>query len=333
MFDEAVPLLGVQFAMTLFLGGVLVIQFARFMKWAERTTVEQFLTGRRGPRLIVNGAIQFFVIACATIGTVLVIYMGVHQYFPESHQHDWLCTMMVESNKYAMGFLIPVTGVLLFSLRYLRPGLDILLDVINHFYFRGATHHDYKQDPGEDYDLEDVTFNGGKLYFSRRDSIHRRMKRILDYFRHTMPGRPALTIVSHSQGSMIAIEVLNDDELAWVTSRFSRINMVTMGSPFHHLYQNYFANFYPGLDDPMWENLRSRVHRWLNIFRIDDYVGTEIPFPPSLPQVASGHYTNHAVERRGHLFYWRDRQVLDVVRQHDICGALARGNPARRNAA
>ncbi len=167
----------------------------------------------------------------------------------------------------------------------------------------------------------------------RRDAIHRRMKRILEYYRHTLTGQPALTIVSHSQGTMIAIEVLNDEELDWVTGKFSRVNLITMGSPFHHIYQQYFAHFYPPLDSPAWERIRSRVHRWMNIFRIDDYVGTDIDFPASLPQAASGHFSNHAVQRRGHSYYWRDRQVLEVIQANSICRSLAEPDLASRRSA
>ncbi len=328
MFDNAVPLFGVQFLMTLFLGAVLIAQLGRYMKWADKTTIEQFQGGRRPPRLIVNEVIQFLLITCATIGMILVMYLGIHEFVVGHHdEEDWLCAWTTEANKYAVGFLVPIAGVLVVSLRFLRPALDILLDVINHFYFRSATSDDRRKNHGEDYDIDEVTFNRGEYYFSRRDSIHRRMKRILDYYRRTIPGKPALTIVSHSQGSIIAIEVLNDEELDWTRDKFSRVNFITLGSPFTHIYQQYFTHFYPALDTPAWKNFRDRVSRWLNIFRIDDYVGTDIRFPDSLPQAVRGDYTNHAVARRGHSYYWRDRQVLEIIRQHNICRSLS-SNPA-----
>jgi hypothetical protein len=148
------------------------------------------------------------------------------------------------------------------------------------------------------------------------------MKGILKYYREHLPGNPTLTIVSHSQGTMIAIEVLNDEELDWINEKFRHVNMITMGSPFHHIYQKYFAHFYPPLDQPKWALLRRRVGRWLNIFRIDDFVGTHIEFPKSPATDAFFRCSNHAVERRGHLQYWSDRQVLQVIREHDICRSL-----------
>jgi hypothetical protein len=247
----------------------------------------------------------------------------MHEFSGEGHKHDHFCCLLVEANKYAVGFLLPIGGLLLLSLHLMRPALDIVLDVTNHFYFRSATTADRVRGFGEDFDIDEVTFDGGELYYSRRDHIHRRIKRILDFYRHNLPGNPTLTVVSHSQGSMIAIEVMNDEELAWVNKKFKQVNFITMGSPFHHIYQQYFQHFYPSLDHEQWSNLRSRVSRWLNIFRIDDFVGTNIDFPDSLAQVQSGDYTNHAVERKGHMLYWCDRQVLSIIRQHDICRSLS----------
>jgi hypothetical protein len=99
-----------------------------------------------------------------------------------------------------------------------------------------------------------------------------------------------------------------------------------MGSPLSHLYQHYFPHYYPPLSDPYWENLRQRVGRWLNIHRIDDFVGTEIVFPTTDDRPTG---TNHAVEKRGHNLYWQDREVLAIIRQHNICHAAgAGGEPA-----
>ena len=335
MFEKAAPLIGVQFIMFLLVGIVAVIQLARYLRWSESKKIVDYRKGSRAPRLIVNGLLQVVVAACAVVGMGLVLYVSMHEYSGNSHDDDYLCCLLVEANKYAIGFLVPVAGILLLSMHLMRPVLDIILDVTNHFYFRSATTFDRVRDVSDDYDIDEVTFDGGELYYSRRDTIHRRFKRILDYYRENLPGNPTLTIVSHSQGSMIAIEVLNDDELSWVNQKFKQVNLITMGSPFHHIYQEYFQHFYPPLDDEQWKNLRTRVGRWLNIFRIDDFVGTDIEFPKTLPQSADGMYTNHPVECRGHMLYWSDRQVLSIIRQHDICRSLSSTSrlPSRRSEA
>jgi hypothetical protein len=244
------------------------------------------------------------------------------EYFGFDTENDPICHMMREANKYAIGFIFPIAGIAVISIRYLRPALDIVLDVINHFHFRATTLDDRKSMRNEDFDLDEVTFNGGEFYFYRRDAIHRRLKRILTYYRENLPGNPSLTFVGHSQGTMMAIEVLNDEELDWLGTKFRNVNIVTMGSPFGHIYQHYFPRFYPPLDDPKWSLLVARVNKWLNIFRIDDYVGTTIDFAKLAELHPGKMYENHAVERLGHLNYWTDRQVLKLIREHDMCRAL-----------
>jgi hypothetical protein len=122
---------------------------------------------------------------------------------------------------------------------------------------------------------------------------------------------------------MAAIEVLNDPELAWLKNSFARVSLVTMGSPLTNLYQYYFRHLYPPLTHRSWKELKSRVDRWINIFRIDDYVGNEIDFPAmtetARPLAFSAAapppaFTNHAVGLRGHVLYWCDRQVLEILK-------------------
>ena len=249
IFQEAVPLLGFQFVMSLFLAGILIFNLARFFRASEKMTVEQFQAGRRAPRLIVNNSVQLVAGKFAVIGVLLVIYLVLIELQLHGAQGGWLATVLSEANKYAIAAIVPIGLLLFLSMHYLRSGLDIILDVVNHFYFRPATPADREINIDEEFDIVDVTFDGGQMYFARRDSIHRRMKRILEYYRKTLSGNPTLTIVSHSQGSMIAIEVINDNELAWVNEKFSKVNFITMGSPFHHIYQQYFMHLYPALDD------------------------------------------------------------------------------------
>jgi pimeloyl-ACP methyl ester carboxylesterase len=186
-------------------------------------------------------------------------------------------------------------------------------------------------DDDDEFDINETTFESGNLFFSRRQAIHMRMQRILVHFRETLtdqPGcRPELIVVAHSQGTQIAIEVLNDPELDWLKNRFRSVRLITMGSPFTNLYQHYFGHIYPALDSPYWASLRQRLDQWANIFRIDDPVGTEIDFSPlhhcdGVCGKSDGHeltgpvkVSNHAVGCRGHVQYWTDREVLSIIQQ------------------
>ena len=84
---------------------------------------------------------------------------------------------------------------------------------------------------------------------------------------------------------------------------------------------------YPALDEPFWVYLNQRVGRWVNIFRVDDYVGNEINFPApirfqSQPDTtgtqafpSQTEYQNIPVGPRGHVNYWADREVLEHLRR------------------
>ena len=96
--------------------------------------------------------------------------------------------------------------------------------------------------------------------------------------------------------------------------------------------RHYFGHLYPGFSDRVWKPLHQTLDRWVNVFRIDDYVGLEIDFG-HLPhseqqreamesQLAPGqielHFTqcsNHPVGPRGHARYWSDAEVLEILRK------------------
>jgi hypothetical protein len=139
-----------------------------------------------------------------------------------------------------------------------------------------------------------------------------------------------LTILSHSQGSQIAIDALwypqaldrVDRQLSVKANPQNGINLVTMGAPFTHLYQHYFPFRYPLLftfdsatrepkpnaDGWPHSGLATLVNNWLNLYRVDDYVGTFIDgkrdgmFPK-----------NEEVGVGGHIGYWEQQEVIEKV--------------------
>ncbi len=120
-----------------------------------------------------------------------------------------------------------------------------------------------------------------------------------------------LLIVSHSQGTMIAIDGLQhltpqivDRSHPATHPLADRIHLVTMGSPYQHLYGHYFRQTHP--DNPF--DNQPPYRRWLNVFRSNDYIGTQISGPPNI--------ANAEVGARGHTGYWRDREVLDHLQRH-----------------
>jgi len=261
------------------------------------------------------------VAACTAVGVTLVSALCIVEVLGYSYKDFQLGRLMEEANAYAIGILVPAGGVGLLLIPKMR-------------------------DDDDEFDIVDTTFENGMLFFSRRDSIHQRIKRILTHYRDQFDrdrdaaGRPELVIVSHSQGTMAAIEILNDEELSWLNNSFSSVSLVTMGSPLFHIYQHYFGHIYPALDQPYWVSLRRRIDRWTNICRIDDFVGTEILFAKNQANARSGvnqssqiapnqgvaglgearsqgaeiNFSNQAVGPRGHTDYWSDLEVLALLR-------------------
>ena len=83
-----------------------------------------------------------------------------------------------------------------------------------------------------------------------------------------------------------------------------------MGSPYTHLYGNYFPSSFASVGNRA--NLANKdngglLRDWLNIFRIDDFVGTHIgkgAWPREFP-----------VPPNGHTNYWIDRRVVAKLRE------------------
>jgi hypothetical protein len=335
VFDDAIPFLGIQMIMVLVLVVTLGTVLIRYALWRNREPEFAFESGRKAPRLLVHPSLQMMLTVCTGLGVVLVSSLWLSNTFggSPSDEKTAMASFLEIVNGYTISILVPLGGLFVFFLPHLRPGFDMILDVVNHFYFR-PTHVSDVLDDDDEFDIAETTFENGQLFFSRREALHDRLRRILSHYRDQYTHQPELVIVSHSQGTMVAIETLNEKDLVWLNNAFSSVTLVTMGSPFSHLYQHYFGHFYPSLDSPFWASLRGRVDRWVNLFRVDDYVGNEIDFPDTFgdqtgeaigvyqpPTTGTQTYVsemqckNIAVGARGHVSYWTDREILDHLRR------------------
>ncbi|HYH67671.1 MAG TPA: hypothetical protein VD866_23440, partial [Urbifossiella sp.] len=156
--------------------------------------------------------------------------------------------------------------------------------------------------------------------FPIRAAIQRRVARVVSYFADQANAATGedwrLVIVCHSQGTMAVLECLNDARVYDSNKKpaleaFESVRLVTMGSPFSHIYQHYFHHLYPSLGDAVrWGTLQANIkskpgNRWLNVYRVDDYVGRKVE--------ATGLVVNEVVEHFGHTNYWSDGKVMDVL--------------------
>jgi hypothetical protein len=248
------------------------------------------------PRLVVHAVIVTVAIALVFAGFGL---------FPLRVLAGWgrpgtLATRVAEAVTALILTIITLGGALLVG--GLRDWLHILMDVINHFYRR------WEGIPLPWKPLAPVDVHE----FETRQLIEHRFKAALNAVLAD-PTVTHLSVVVHSQGTIIAVDVLSLGALPPAErtalrarlAQLTQLHLVTMGSPLTHLYQHYFPLRYPSLRDRAWQELRGVVHRWVNLFRVDDYIGTDVEMVEGWP----GSPVNVPVGVGGHTGYWRQKEV------------------------
>lgn len=137
-----------------------------------------------------------------------------------------------------------------------------------------------------------------------RPRRERMLKRLTDVVDHTLrdDGFDQVILVAHSQGTVIVFDYL--EEASGPLLRRFRPSVLTFGSPLEHLYGHYYRDF-ADLDVKLRQQ-QGRIERWINIFRIDDYIGRRIGAPAEL-------IDNRPIERGGHTRYWTEPLVAQAL--------------------
>jgi hypothetical protein len=81
--------------------------------------------------------------------------------------------------------------------------------------------------------------------------------------------------------------------------------LVTFGSPLGPLYQKYFHEYASRV--PAARELATRLRCWINLYRVDDYIGGRISPPPGLL------IDNRAMGLGGHTSYWSEPEIADAL--------------------
>lgn len=233
----------------------------------------------------------------------------------------WIARIMPESLVQGVPYLLVSVALMLSATlsRWLRVSLHIVVDVINHFYRR----------------FDPVAAPWTRLLpnrvqeFEIQQHIEARF-RAVQVWLLSDPDVTRLTVVAHSQGTVIAVDVLSltglkapaRQQLLERLDRLEEFHLLTMGSPLTHLYQHYFPNRYPSLADPCWYGLKRTLRHWVNLYRVDDFVGTyvEAPVPgwvgrPPHAGVPIPH--NVPIEEGGHTRYWGRPEVFELPSVRD----------------
>ena len=202
--------------------------------------------------------------------------------------------------------------------------------------------------------------------YPQRKRIHGRMQKVLQALWEE-DSFDEVIVISHSQGTIIATEFikeLQEPRGELITNEEIRKNLrnalrgaklVTMGSPFTHVYNYYLPTCFkapsiilgPHSSTP--KDKEQLICSWVNIFRIDDFIGTYIgnDFPKkkgsgtsnddaqsqnendksgdgsidtelksAKSQSAVEWPINEAVQTGGHTGYWTDTEVISLLEKH-----------------
>jgi hypothetical protein len=269
------------------------------------STPEALGAARTIPRLLVNSRPLYALIAVTVYSHQVFAYYAFSraaERFPGQQALQPIVPFVV------VVLVIGMALVALFLQSGLRAALHVVMDVVNHFYRRALPVPWPWRPPGP--------VAPGR--FAIQQQIEARFRRVLQEV--LADGDVThVTVVAHSQGTIIAVDVLC---MRWTNKLLGgrQVRLVTMGSPFTHLYQYYFPHRYPPLFvadggrerfNPEWWSLGENLGGWLNIFRVDDFVGTHIDgaadrsFPVNRCLAAGGW-----AKGAGHTGYWQEAAAL-----------------------
>jgi hypothetical protein len=111
--------------------------------------------------------------------------------------------------------------------------------------------------------------------------------------------------VAHSQGSVVAYDYLLERGPLYAEIGGRSPRFLSFGSPLGHIYQKYFYEY--GSGGVVLDGLRGRLERWVNLYRVDDYIGGCIEEPFGLE------IDNRAVTIGGHTNYWSESYLAEAL--------------------
>ncbi len=302
----------------------IIVGFNRW-RWRRRhRTADAYDPTQPISRLIASPLLFHVLNLASLIGMVLIANVTFGVFGSVGYLFDWDAAAVTDQGHGMLGRVLSVldvdhlqgfvqeisratlvfTGFLILAIAFLlspiQTGLGLLIDITNHFRlgkrpFFASLRHD-----GWGRAVKRGVMPACNDVFPLRARIIERI-RIVTEDLIAQERVTSISVVSHSQGTVFAILAL-----AKYPDMFGGrpVQLITLGSPYSHLYQHYFPGRYS--KDPGDEI--SQIGRWVNIFRTDDFVGTEINGNGEFPE-------NVPVPPRGHTGYWQDKDVLAAIQE------------------
>lgn len=182
----------------------------------------------------------------------------------------------------------------------IRLTLDLTLDIVNYF----------KPNPEQAFSAWRTNYDAIDFKFRKR--VLERLDKILELALEG-EGEKELVLLTHSQGTIFGLDYVSDNKNKSRLLGFSKVVLITMGSPFKHVYQHYFPKMFN--QEQRYHNIKEILgnNPWINIYCNDDYIGTYIsPFKPNEDQSFASPI-NIELDKGGHTQYFTDRRVMDLL--------------------
>jgi hypothetical protein len=283
---------------------LVVLGARRVHQWRELrrpgTTPE---TARPCARVILNPAIAVSLLAVTAVGCTLILAataVELSQLLVPLEQlldtHPNITFAWLERVIPQVRISTPLFVLFAVLTPQLRVGLDLVDDVISYLYYRCEVG-------------QGVLAKYGRAQAKIYDPVRIRFDLVMHHLVRDLEVSHVV-ILAHSQGSTIVL-----DELAreWPAGELpAEISLVTFGSPISHIYQYYFPGLYPGWEDVRWQLFLGRLTRWLNVYRLADYVGTRVQPPPIT------NFAQRTVGEGGHTNYWTDPRFIRALENWNL---------------
>jgi hypothetical protein len=138
----------------------------------------------------------------------------------------------------------------------------------------------------------------------RRARIQERLKLVLKTFVQHQ-GYDGVVFLSHSQGAVVVYDYLRDNGPAYTELGDAAPALLTFGSPLGTIYQKYFHEYAASRPVPL--GIAARLKCWINLYRVDDYIGGRVIAPSGL------RVDNHVMGPGGHTGYWSEPDVSEAL--------------------
>jgi hypothetical protein len=269
--------------MLFILGGGLLIELRHWRARRGLSDLEQ--TARNMPRLLFNPVLVGLLIVAFVVVFALVF---IQPYLDSNRVFVTL-----------RGYILPVAAVVALVLpfffgRRIANVVHIARDLIDH-------HYQPRQETAAYFIPSAFRARFRRL---RRERIQGRLNLVLEHFVQNQ-AYDGVIFLAHSQGSVIVYDYLRDNGPHYTRLGDASPALLTFGSPIGTLYQKYFHEYHASKAVPL--GIAARLKCWINLYRVDDYIGGRITPPPGL------RVDNHVMGIGGHTGYWTEPDVAEAL--------------------